>query len=146
MQRHTNIVAAYLILQKENRVLLLQRQNTGYHDGNYSLVAGHVETGETFTECIIREGKEEAGIRLSAADLTVAHVMHRKSKTDSSERVDVFFTTKQWTGKIKNMEPEKCAQLKWFDNNALPINIIPCVRQALTNINLGILYSEFGWI
>ena len=55
--RHTNIPASYLVLFDHNKVLLLRRFNTGYEDGNYSLIAGHVEEGETFTKCIIREAK-----------------------------------------------------------------------------------------
>jgi hypothetical protein len=37
--RHTNIPASYLILMKDNNVLLLRRFNTGYEDGNYSMIA-----------------------------------------------------------------------------------------------------------
>ena len=57
-----NIPAAYLVLIKEKKILLLRRFNTGYEDGNYSFIAGHVEKSESFTACIIREAKEEANI------------------------------------------------------------------------------------
>ncbi|MFH1669466.1 MAG: NUDIX domain-containing protein [Candidatus Woesearchaeota archaeon] len=63
-KRHQNVPASYLTLFKDDKVLLLRRFNTGYEDGNYSMVAGHVDPGETFTQCIIREAKEEAGIEL----------------------------------------------------------------------------------
>jgi NADH pyrophosphatase NudC (nudix superfamily) len=56
--RHQNIVAAYLVLKKKNKVLLLKRHNTGYEDGNYSVIAGHVEPGESFRQTIIREAQE----------------------------------------------------------------------------------------
>ena len=143
--RHTNIIAAYLVLNKNGQTLLLKRQNTGYHDGDYSLVAGHVDPGESFTTCMVREAKEEADITINPDDLTVAHTMHRKSKSDGSERVDIFFTTKKWHGKIKNCEPHKCAELTWFKPNKLPENIVPCVGHALKKINSGVTYSEYGW-
>lgn len=76
---HTNIPASYLILIKDNKILLLRRANTGFKDGFYSMVAGHVDPGETFTDCIIREAQEEAGITLTIQDISVMHMMHRKS-------------------------------------------------------------------
>ena len=79
--------------------MLLRRFDTGYEDGKYSMVAGHVDRGETFTQCIIREAKEEAGIVLKPEDLEVAHVMHRNSDTaENNERVDIFFVARQWQG------------------------------------------------
>jgi 8-oxo-dGTP diphosphatase len=44
-----NIPASYLFLERDNRILLLRRSNTGYEDGNYSLIAGHVEANESFS-------------------------------------------------------------------------------------------------
>ena len=54
-QRNKNIPASYIILFKDNKVLLQRRFNTGYEDGNYSIVAGHVDPGESFTKYIIRK-------------------------------------------------------------------------------------------
>jgi 8-oxo-dGTP diphosphatase len=48
------IPSAYLYLKKSNKVLLLRRFNTGYEDGNYSFIAGHLEKNETFSDSIIR--------------------------------------------------------------------------------------------
>ena len=145
-KRHQNIPASYLALIKDNRVLLLKRFNTGYEDGNYSIIAGHVDVGETFTQCIIREAKEEAGISLRVKDLEVSHVMHRNSQTDEdNERVDVFFTAKKWDGKILNREPHKCDDLSWFNLNNLPSNTISHIKQVINCIKNKIHYSEYGW-
>jgi 8-oxo-dGTP pyrophosphatase MutT (NUDIX family) len=57
-------VAVYLALVRENQVLLLKRQNTGFEDGNFGLIAGHVEKAESITQAVIREASEESGIRL----------------------------------------------------------------------------------
>ncbi|MBU0722751.1 NUDIX domain-containing protein [Patescibacteria group bacterium] len=145
-KRHQNIPASYLTLMKDNKVLLLRRFNTGYEDGNYSMVAGHVDKGETFTQCIIREAEEEAGIFLKPEDSEVMHIMHRNSHTtENNERVDVFFVARQWQGEPLNKEPHKCDDLSWFDLDNLPKNIIPYIRQALEGIKNRIYYSEHGW-
>jgi 8-oxo-dGTP pyrophosphatase MutT (NUDIX family) len=144
--RHQNVPASYLTLFKDNQILLLRRFNTGYEDGNYSMIAGHVDAGETFTHCIIREAEEEAGITVKPDDLKVVHVMHRNSGEDvDSERVDVFFIADKWQGEIINKEPHKCDDLSWFDLDNLPENVIPYIRQVIDGINNKTFYSEHGW-
>ena len=52
------------VLQKaqlEWEILLHQRKNSGFFDGHYSLVAGHMENGETIHAAAIREAQEEIG-------------------------------------------------------------------------------------
>lgn len=138
--------AAYLILTKDNKIMLLRRFNTGYMDGNYCLIAGHVETSETFTKCIIREAKEETGIMVKPEDLTVVHVMYRDSATaENNNRIDVFFSARRWQGKPINRELNKCDDLQWFELYNLPKNIIPYIRQALMCAKENIFYSEHGW-
>ena len=112
-------------------------------DGFYSFIAGHVDEGESFTQGIIREAREEAGLELKVEDLRAAHMMHRNS--DDSVRVDVFFTAGQWTGTLENREPEKCSDLSWFPLDHLPENTIPYIKEALTSIQEGRAYSEYGW-
>jgi len=44
------------------------------------------------------------------------------------------------------MEPNKCDDLKWFDINNLPENIIPFVKFVLKEIfNKQNNYYEYGW-
>jgi mutator protein MutT len=143
-ERHKIVPAAYIILTKGSKIFLARRFNTGYEDGKYSLPAGHVEAGETFTQCIIREAEEEIGIILNTADLKMAHAMQRLPlKDQNNERVDIFFTTNKWEGEITNKEPHKCDDLSWFDLNKIPENIIPYVKHAIECINKDIIYSEF---
>lgn len=126
---------------------MLRRANTGYQDGNYSLIAGHVDPGENFTQCMIREAQEEAGINLKPENLKVVHVMHRDSgAAEDNERIDVFFIAEKWDGELTNREPHKCDDLSWFTLDNLPDNIIPYIKQALEAINNNNFYSEHGWI
>ena len=145
-ERHKVVPASYLVLIKDNKILLLRRFNTGYEDGKYSMVAGHVDKGETFIQCIIREAKEEAGIILKQEDLKAAHVICRNSGTEeNNERVDIFFVAEKWDGKIENREPNKCDDLSWFDLDNLPNNVIPYIKQAIDCIKNKTFYSERGW-
>lgn len=141
-QRFTAKVAVHLFLVKENQVLLLRRFNTGYEDGNYSVVAGHLDGGEEVRAAMIREAREEAGITIDPADISVVGVMHRLS---DDERIDFFLAASRWQGEIVNKEPHKCDQLAWFDLDNLPPNVIPYVRRALANYRTGTWFDSFGW-
>ena len=143
--RHTIIPASYLVLKQENKILLIRRFNTGFEDGKYSMIAGHVDQGETFTEAIIREAREEAGITLASEDVRLVHMMHRKSYIDAEERVDAYFLAETWEGTLKNNEPEKCDDFSWFPLDELPQNTIPYIKTALQNVQQQIFYSEYGW-
>ncbi|MFI0434642.1 MAG: NUDIX domain-containing protein [Parachlamydiaceae bacterium] len=136
-------IAAYLILLNQGKILLSRRFNTGWQDGKFSLVAGHFDEHETAKEAIIREALEEAGIELSQDDLTVSYVLHRWGK--DREYIDVYLTSKKWTGLIENREPEKCGELAWFSLDALPDSLIPHIRFVLQQIEANEHYGEFGW-
>lgn len=142
-ERFKLIPTSHLILLKNDKILLLRRFNTGYEDGNYSVVAGHLDGNETFIQAMVREAREEAGIDIKPEDLKVIHVIHRKVPND--ERIDFFIMAKKWEGELKLMEPHKCDDLNWFELDSLPKNIIPYVKQAIDNIKDGIFYSEHGW-
>lgn len=143
--RHKNIPASYLILKRGNKILLLRRFETGYKDGKYSLVAGHVDDGETFTAALIREAREESGLEILPEKIKTVHVMHRKSDSDGSQRVDVFHLVDDFEGEPNNLEPHKCDDLSWFDLDNLPKNIVPYIRVALEHVKMGKFYSEHGW-
>lgn len=142
MARFKMKVAAHLFLQHEDKLLLLRRYNTGYEDGNYSVVAGHVEKGEEATCAMIREAKEEAGIEIAYPDIRVVQVMHRKK---DDERIDFFFACDTWRGEVTNIEPQKCDDLSWFAIDALPSNMVDYVAFAIQQYQQGRFYTTFGW-
>jgi 8-oxo-dGTP pyrophosphatase MutT (NUDIX family) len=142
MSRALFPVTVHLFFLQDGAVLLSRRFNTGYEDGNYSVVAGHVERGESLTQAAIREAREEAGVGLDAAGLEAVHVMHRRS---GGERVDFFLAVRRWAGEITNCEPHKCDDLSWHRLDSLPANVIPYVRHALACVAAGQTFSEFGW-
>lgn len=142
-EKYRFYAAAYLVLIKEDQVLLLRRFNTGYCDGQYSMIAGHLDGNETIKQCAIREAKEEAGIAISAKDLDVVFTLHKL--LPDREYFDIFLCAKEWSGKITNTEPGKCDKLKWFKMNNLPENIIPEVKFALKNIQNNVHYGELGF-
>jgi ADP-ribose pyrophosphatase YjhB (NUDIX family) len=143
-ERFKFLGASYLIVKNKDRLLLSLRKDTGFMDGYYSLVAGHIEANESASQACIREAKEEADIGITVDDLRPVHVSQRVSNAD---RVyfDVYFLLENYIGNIKNNETDKCGGLDWFEVNNLPGNIIPYVKDVLSSYSKGIFYSEGGF-
>lgn len=141
-ERNYMPVAVHLFLVKNGKILLLRRHNTGYEDGNFSVVAGHVDRGESLIQAAIREGKEEAGILINENDIKFVGVMHRKT---NDERIDFFLVIKEWQGDITNCEPDKCSELCWVELNSLPSNTIKYIKRAIENWHLGKWFDVYGW-
>ena len=132
-------VAVHLILVNGcNEILMLRRFNTGFKDGEYGLVAGHVEDGENLKGAMIREAREEAGVILSPDKLEVVGVV--PSLFD--DYVYFFLHSDAWCGDVRNMEPEKCDDMRWFRLQELPENTVSYIRQAIVNFLDGNWFSE----
>ena len=135
-------VVAHAFLLKSGSVLLVRRCNTGFEDGNYGPVGGHLEGGESIQQASARECREEIGVSVNPADLTVIGVTHYDSST--GEGIDFFLSTTRWTG-----EPyprSECDDLQWCPLNALPENTIPFVRRAIEHhLQAGLWFDEIGW-
>jgi 8-oxo-dGTP diphosphatase len=137
------IAAVHLFLIRNDAVLLLRRANTGYADGQYSVIAGHLNGDEQVVTAAIREANEEAGVDIEPSDIEVVGVMHRK--LDDHERIDFFLTASRWRGEVLNREPDKCDDLSWFSLDDLPDNVVPYVRTAIANYRAGVWFDSFGW-
>lgn len=141
-QRFGLVAAVHLFLLQNDRILLLRRFNTGYEDGNFSVPAGHLDGNEEVITAAIREAYEEVGVRIRPEAVEVVGVMHRRA---DDERVDFFVAVRQWAGEITNFEPHKCDLLEWYALRDLPPNVIPYVRQAISNYQSGQWFDSFGW-
>ncbi|MFN2145219.1 MAG: NUDIX hydrolase [Anaerolineales bacterium] len=134
--------AVHLFFIENDQILLSKRANTGYMDGYYSVVAGHIEPGETVVQAAVREAAEEAGVLILPHDTEVVGVMHRR---DGEERIDFFARVHRWVGEPYNAEPEKCSDLSWFPLDALPEDIVPYVYKALENYSANQWFDTFGF-
>ena len=120
----------------EKEILLQLRQNTGYMNGYWDFSAGgHLEEGETFTEAVIREVKEEIGVDIMPENLHFGTVIHYIEE----KYVIAYFRVDKYYGSPFIKEPEKIADLKWFPYNQLPEPMIPGDKEILQAMDIGVL-------
>lgn len=140
-ERVALVPASYVIFRRGSSVLLQLRQGTGYMDGHWATAAaGHVEAGESAETAAIREAQEELGVEIAAEDLVPLTAMHRfqPQGTALEQRVDFFFSTEQWAGEPRIMEPLKAADLQWFALDELPAPLVPHERYVFERLATGI--------
>ena len=137
------VAAAYVVLCRPGteryEVLLQLRRGTGYMDGHWATLAGHVDPGESVHEAAVREAAEEAGIVVDPDDLVPLTVLHRfeRGGPDVEQRIDVFFSTTRWRGVPTVREADKAAAMGWFPIDELPEPVVPHERLVLDTLADG---------
>ena len=130
------------IIKQDTKILLFYRTDGYFKDGWWVLPAGHVEEGETVTEAVIRECKEELDIEVPVSSVHFAHVVYNLS--GENKRMDFYFYVQNYNGTLRNIEPDKCEKMMFFELNNLPSvdKIAPTTLLALQSIEQNIPYSE----
>lgn len=144
MEREKFLSAVYIVIIKDNKVLLQRRQGTKLWFGFLALPAGHIDVGENAYEALFREAKEELDITLSQDSIFDTFVVNRKNNGDFLPYYDVYFVIDSYGGEIKINEVEKCSELKWVDINNLPPDMIDYEISALKNWQNNIRFSTYN--
>jgi 8-oxo-dGTP diphosphatase len=107
-----------LIFNAKKEILLGKRLNShGAH--TWSPPGGHLEFGESFTDCAIREVMEETNLRLNHA--RVIGVTNDIFQAEQKHYVSIFLTAPYPAEQtIQNNEPDKITQWEWFAMDNLP--------------------------
>lgn len=145
MVRATYPLVVNLILEQDNKVLMLYRKHTPIYNNMYGLPTGKVEFGESLKGNLIREAKEELGIDLDPSDLEFVLTMWASYVYEGKHIEDVGFVFKatKFKGEIVNAEPHKHDHLKWFSFDNLPQDIQPHTGAVLKAYMLGQSYVEY---
>ncbi|WP_040983394.1 NUDIX domain-containing protein [Oceanobacillus jeddahense] len=102
-----DVVYALILDEKEEKILMVKNIK---HD-NWSMPGGAVETGETLTEAVIREAKEETGLTIEAGDVLAVN----EAFMEKFNHHTVFFTFqgKVVGGEISIQDTETISDTAW---------------------------------
>ncbi|ROQ70242.1 ADP-ribose pyrophosphatase YjhB (NUDIX family) [Streptomyces sp. 840.1] len=141
-----NVIGVHLYLERPDGTVLLglRHPNSAFAPSTWHALAGHCEQ-ESAISALIREVREEAGLRIERQDVELVHIVHHIDKAGDRPRMGLFFRARAWSGEPELREPDKCTQWKFWDPAALPDNLVPYTRAAIEKIRNGELYSETGW-
>jgi 8-oxo-dGTP diphosphatase len=137
----------FLLLTRDDYVLLALRQGTGFADGMWNLPSGKAETAETAAAAVIREAHEELGIRLSGHKINFAATVHCRN-TDTDIRIGLFFQAAANDSPLDipyNAEPHKCAKIAWFPMAMLPSTTMPYSALGVSLYQRKAYFGAIGW-
>ncbi len=102
---------------KNGKVLLGKRLNA-HGQGTWAFPGGHLEFGETVSECAIREVLEETGMEI--ANIRRGPFSEDFFLDQGKHYITIVMIADWQAGEPELREPDKCAEWAWFDWDALP--------------------------
>jgi 8-oxo-dGTP diphosphatase len=117
------------IIFNENKEILLLLRKRPPEAGYWSIPGGKVELFETIEDTIKREVKEELNVETEIIELM--GVTNHIVLEEGVHWVAPTFLVRILSGHIKNMEPEKHQDIKWFPVANLPENITITTQKAI---------------
>lgn len=144
-ERFKLIGGVFCILLKDGQILMELRKNK-FDAGNYSLVGGCMESGETVKQAAIREVKEEVNLDVKEEDLQIVSTLHRLCPPpDNWQSIEFVMVADRFSGSADLMENDVCGDLRWFPLNQLPQNISAYAKQAIDNYINKVEFSEINF-
>jgi len=143
-------IVGAVIVSKDNKVLLGKtgKSAKGVYSGNWVVPGGGVDEGETKTQALIREIKEETRIDVSNYNIEFVNVSHGKSPKklkDTGEivEVDMIFNNykviidNKTAAEIGDNPTEELQEIRWFDFTEFKENqIAPPTIKLLKDLKL----------
>jgi 8-oxo-dGTP diphosphatase len=142
------MIIPHLILRKDSKILLTRRSPTNkIWASHWHCVTGSIEAGESPKEAIIREAKEEIGIKLQDVTLETTVFLIEKDYFNSMKKfyaLELFFVSDLGDDQEPtNLEPSKQDSLGWFDPYKLPEPMIPGIAFGIKSYFNNQRYVEF---
>ncbi|MFZ3445075.1 NUDIX domain-containing protein [Vibrio harveyi] len=128
------------VILNQNNQLLLQKKS----DGSWSLPAGMIEPGESPSQAVIREVREEAGLAVEVE--RVLGVFGGEGfgfaypNGDQVEYTVIMFKCQQ-TGQFAEDLDEETIELAWFSRSDMPTLALPYPLECLFAENIEPLVS-----
>lgn len=141
---YTSVIDVLLLLIRDDTVLLALRSGTGFADGWWNVPSGKLEAGEDAAAAMLRETREEIGLTLDRAALSLASTVHFRNHHQDA-RLGLFFHATSWDGEPVNTEPHKCARISWFPLDSLPENTYPYTRLGIDLYRKQENFAVAGW-
>ena len=136
-------VGAGVILKNSKGQILVGKRKTS-HAPYYSIPGGHLEEGESFEECALREILEETGIVIKASDIKVIGITNdlETFKESGLHYISVILYTDCYVGEPELKEPDKCEGWIWVNPENLPEPHFEASRNGIACMLKGSFYMK----
>lgn len=133
-------VGVGLLLLKGDKVLLGKRKGS-HGEGEYGGTGGHLEQGETFVDCVLRELLEEAGSNIKITTPQLLCVINLR-KYLPKHYVDIGMMAEWVGGEPEVTEPHKLESWDWYSLDQLPTPLFGPEEYYLQAYKTGQMHFE----
>lgn len=122
-------VGAIILDEQKKLFLALRGPKVKNERGLWEFPGGAVEFGETLSDALTREMREEFGIEIEVGELldVVDHILPEEKQ----HWVSPTFICRLQSGVPQIREAEKCSQIGWFSIDHIPENLTTISRKNL---------------
>ena len=117
------------VLIKKNGKYLLLKRKAAHDKGTWHPPGGHLEFGESFEECAKRESFEEAGVEIE--NVQFLYTTNDVFVKDDKHYVSIYVTADWKSGEPTIKEPDKCAEIGWFEKEKFPEPLFLSMKNLL---------------
>ena len=103
------------IVEKNGKIVLIEKDR-GPYAGMLGLPGGFIEWGETAEQAVVREAKEETGLRIKAIE--ILGVYSRPTRDVRGHLMTVVFAARLLGGKLRGRDD--VAKARWFHLKKIP--------------------------
>ena len=111
-------VGVAVMVRRQGRVLLGRRLSRSHGAGTWQFPGGHLEAFEEVETCAAREVEEETGLRITG--LQRGPFTNDHFPAEQRHYVTLYMIADAADGEPVVREPEKCAEWRWCEWDALP--------------------------
>jgi 8-oxo-dGTP diphosphatase len=121
-------VGVGVVVVWKGKVLLGKRLGS-HGDNTWGFPGGHLEFGESFEDCAVRELMEETGLEVNTPILITCtnDVFHDEDK----HYITVYMKADAKSDDAKNLEPAKLLEWQWFKWEELPSPLFLPIQHLL---------------
>jgi len=127
------------LIRKGGKVLMHQRNNS-HGAGEYAFPGGHLEMGESFSDCARRETREESGIEIK--NIKFQYLANIK-KYHGKHYVHIGLIADWKSGIPKNLEPQKGTDWFWADPKKLPKPLFEMCKLSFKHLKTKRIYFDY---
>jgi ADP-ribose pyrophosphatase YjhB (NUDIX family) len=121
--------ATTLVLNEENRLLMMRRTDSGH----WGIPGGAVELGEVIVEAARRETREETNLEIVEMSLfgvfSGPELYYKYPNGDEVYNVSIVYLCRDWYGEIKLNDEH--SEWSWFAADQIPQDVSPPIRTIL---------------
>jgi 8-oxo-dGTP diphosphatase len=135
---NVEMVTCVMIQNPETNEALVHNRKLKYP--GWSFPGGHVECGESFYGCAVREVKEETGLDIK--NLKYCGVIHWVNRDDDGRHLCFMYKTTEFNGELISKSDDGKSENLWLDTDELLV----ALKENLSSVHycFSPLFHEYG--